>query len=292
MRRRETTLLIATFLLPAGGLYALLVLYPMARAFYIALFAWRGVSVHKEWVGLENFAEIFRDEVFWMSLKHNFFILGVSSVVILGLGLFLAVALSRRRRDAHFFRLVYLFPNVMSVVAISVLWSFLYHPQMGLINGLLRLLGREGRTWLGDPATALPAVTVTYLWSVLGFYIVLFLAGILSIPRDLYDAAKIDGAGEVATFRHVTFPLLWEPLKLAVIFLLINALNVFSLVFIMTNGGQPSRHTEVILTYLYEQAFDNSNFGYATAIGAVLFVLIFGLSQVLLRLMRRETVEF
>lgn len=292
MRRREIVLLIVTFLLPAGGLYVLFVLYPMLQAFYIALFAWRGVSMRKDWVGLENFAEIFQDEVFWMSLKHNFFILGVSSVVILGLGLFFAVALSRCRRGAHFFRLVYLFPNVMSVVAVSVLWSFIYHPQMGLINGLLRLFGKEGRTWLGDPATALPAVTSTYLWYVLGFYIVLFLAGILSIPRDLYDAAKIDGAGEMATFRHVTLPLLWEPLKLAVIFLLINALNVFALVFIMTNGGQPSRHTEVILTYLYEQAFDNSNFGYATAIGAVLFVLIFGLSQLLLRLMRRETIEF
>lgn len=295
--RRERTGLIVAFLLPAGALYGLFVLYPMARAFYISLFYWRGLSPRREWAGLDNFRHLLKDGIFWQALQHNGFILGVSAVAILVFGLFFAVALSRRLRGTEFFRFVYLFPNVMSVVAVGVLWSFIYHPrpEMGLVNGALRSLGLEhlARPWLGDPQAVLPSVAVTYLWATLGFYIVLFLAGIKTIPPDLYDAARIDGAGEWAAFWRVTLPLLWETLKLGVVFVIINALNLFALVYVMTNEGHhPDRHPEVLLTYLYEQAFKNSDFGYGTAIGAVLFLLIFGVSLLSLRLMRREVVEF
>ncbi len=293
MTRRERHLAIFVFLAPAAALYGVFVLFPMAQAFYVALFQWRGVSLHRQWVGLANFGRLFTDDaVFRQCLAHNLAFTCASLAIMLPIALFFAVMLSQKSRLSDFYRAVYLFPNVISIVAVAVLWYFVYHPTSGLVNPLLEFLrmGKLARAWLGDPATALAAVIVTSFWYSIGFYVVLLLAGIQSVPRSYYEAAEIDGATGWQSFRHVTIPLIWEVLRLAVVYMVIHTLNIFGLVWIMTAGG-PSNHTETLLTYLYRLAFEESNFGYATALGVVVFFIVLGLTLLMNRLMRREVVE-
>ena len=294
MIKRERYVAIAVFLAPAVLLYAGFFLLPMAQAFYVALFRWRGVSMNKEFVGVENFRKLLTgDPIFWQCLSHNLTFLIVSLVVIIPLALLFAVALSGRLRGSQTYRAIYLFPNVISIVAVAALWSFIYHPTFGILNALLKSVGLErlATGWLGEPKTALPCIIATSIWYSLGFYVVLLLAGVQSIPRSFYEAAWIDGAGGWHAFRHITIPLVWEILKLAIVYLVIHTVNIFGLVWVMTEGG-PNFHTETLLTYLYRQAFVQSNFGYATALGVVVFVIIFAISIATNRLMKRETVEY
>lgn len=315
MLKRDKNLTTIAFLLPAALLYAGFFLFPMAQAFYIAMFRWRGLSMNRQFVGLDNFRELlFHDPIFWKALQHNLIFMIVSLMVIIPVALLIAVALSKKVRGSQAYRAVFLFPNIISVVAVAVLWSFIYHPRMGILNAFLKIILRwsadhpcmgiltallniidlekyASTGWLGEPSTALNALIATTIWYSMGFYIVLFLAGVQSIPQTFYEAASIDGASNWQSFRHVTLPLVWEILKMAIVYLIIHTLNIFGLVFIMTDGG-PDNHTEVMLSYLYRLAFEESNFGYATALGVVAFMLIFIISITSIRLMRREVVEY
>lgn len=281
------------FLAPAVILYGVFFVLPMAQAFYYSLFRWRGLSQHKDFIGAQNFRELAGDPIFWMALKHNLTFLVASVLIVIPLALFFAYVISRKVRGASSYRAVFLFPNIISIVAVAVLWSFVYNMQFGLLNAFLKEVGFERLTagWLGEPRTALPAVIATSIWYSLGFYIVLFLAGIQSIPPSFYEAASIDGASQLQSFRHVTIPLLWEILKLGVVYLIIHTMNVFGLVWVMTEGG-PSNHTETMLTYLYRKAFAESQYGYGTALGVVVFILILGIALSSIRAMKREVVEY
>ena len=265
----------------------------MAQAFYFSLFRWRGLSQHKDFIGTQNFAQLAGDPIFWMALKHNSTFLVAGMLITLPLALFFAYVISRKVRGASSYRAVFLFPNIISIVAVAVLWSFIYNMQFGLLNAFLKQVGLEQFTagWLGEPRTALPAVIATGIWYSLGFYIVLFLAGIQSIPPSFYEAASIDGANQLQSFRHITIPLLWEILKLALVYMVIQTMNVFGLVWVMTEGG-PSNHTETMLTYLYRKAFAESQYGYGTALGVVVFILVLGIALTSIRAMKREVVEY
>lgn len=293
MHKRDKYITISVFLGPAVVLYGIFFVLPMAQAFYYSLFRWRGLSQHKDFIGIQNFRELAGDPIFWMALKHNLTFLVASVLIVIPTALFFAYILSRKVKGASSYRAVFLFPNIISIVAVAVLWSFVYNMQFGILNSLLKGIGLERLTtgWLGEPRTALPAVIVTSIWYSLGFYIVLFLAGLQSIPPSFYEAASIDGANQWQSFRHVTIPLVWEILKLGVVYLIIQAMNVFGLVWIMTEGG-PSNHTETMLTYLYRKAFAESQYGYGTALGVVVFVMVLGIALTSIRAMKRETVEY
>lgn len=294
MSRRERLTAICTFLLPAISIYAVFFLYPIAQAFYVSLFRWSGLSQNREFVGLDNFHRLFTDDpVFWMSMKHNLIFLVSSIILVIPLALFFAVILARKIRGAGIYRAVYLFPNMISLVAVGVLWTFIYHPVFGILNAALKTVGISGPNdgWLGSSVTALPAVILVNIWYSLGFYVILFLAGIQSIPISYYEAASLDGATNWLSFRHVTIPLLWDVLRLGIVYITINSMAVFGLVWVMTEGG-PGNHTDTLLTYLYRQAFQDSNFGYATAIGVVAFVLILILVIASSRFMKREEVQY
>ncbi len=284
---------IALFLAPAVILYAAFFVTPMAQAFYYSLFRWRGLSQNKVFVGLGNFHDLFQDPVFWMALKNNLTFLASYLCISIPLALFFAYMLSRKVRGASTYRAVFLFPDIISIVAVAVLWSFVYNMQFGLLNSFLKAvhLGNYTSGWLGEPKTALPAVIATGIWYQLGFYIVLFLAGIQSIPTSFYEAAAIDGANQWQSFRHVTIPLLWEILKLGIIYVIIQTMNVFGLVWVMTEGG-PSNHTETMLTYLYRKAFYQSQYGYGTAVGVIVFLLVLSIALISTRAMKREVVEY
>lgn len=293
MIERENRGAVVTFLAPAVLLYAVFFLIPMARAFYIALFRWRALSPDKQFVGLQNFQWLAGQDEFRQALLHNLVFLVASFVIIIPVALLLSSFLARKVKGAGTYRSIFLFPNMISIVAIATLWSFVYHPTFGMLNMLLKSIGCAKMIptlgWLGDPKTTLPSIIGADIWYSLGFYIVLFLAGMQSISQSYYEAASIDGANGWQQFRFVTIPLLWEILRLGIVYLIIHTINVFGLVWVMREDG---KYCETVLTYLYRTAFVFNEYGRATAIGVVVFVIVFGLSLLSMRLMKRETVEY
>jgi N-acetylglucosamine transport system permease protein len=300
--RHGKRLFVLTFILPPLALYALFVISPYIQTFQIAMTDWRGLTPEYRFVGLDNFATLLKDRHVWNALKNNAILLVVLPVVTIALGLFFASMLSiggRRRsagvqavRGSALYRVVYFFPQVLSVAVIGLLWKEMYAPD-GLVNGMLRGIGLAGfaRSWLGYPGTALCCILTVMVWSNVGFYIVLFTAGIDSIPRDIYEAALLDGADRLTILLRLTVPLLWDTIQVAWVYLAILALDGFALVQIITNGG-PWFSSDVIGLRLYNTAFDELKFGYASAIGVVMFFLTLSVAVLLLRLTRRERIEF
>ena len=264
---------------------------------YIAFTKWRGLRKAPEFIGFENFYDLLikrgGDEHFWNALSHNTIYLVVLPIAYFGLcPIFSFYDYAKGTRGSNFYRVTFFFPQVMSVVAIGILWSFVYHPTIGILSSFLKLLGIENPpVWLGDPNTALWAIVAVTVWQAAGFYMVIFMAGMQSIPTSFYEAAALDGANRANIFFKITFPLLWETTRSALVFIVIGAMNMFGITFTMTQGG-PDRATDVLATLLYEEAFLHSRFGYATAIAMLYFVIVMILSFVLMRLTRRQTIEF
>ena len=288
--------LIVPFLAPAILLYFVFVLWPYLQSFYVALTDWRGVSANRRFVGLSNFNRLIHDPDFWNALRHNGALLIFLPIVTLTLALLFAALFTQGGRGvpaANFYRVVFFFPQVMAVTIIGILWAFVYHPSAGLVNNFLRLVGAGGlqRTWLGDQATALWAVAAVVVWQAVGFYMLLFLSGIQSIPTTYYEAAVIDGANRWTMFWRITFPLLWDNIQVALVYIGIGALDMFTLVQVMTEGG-PNKATDVVARYMYATAFQYAQFGYATAIGVALLFMTLTLSVLTLTLTRRERIEF
>ena len=291
MNRNKYSLIIP-FLTPALLLYGVFVLYPYSQAMYIAFTKWRGLRKEPSFVGLKNFKKLIEDDHFWNALLHNGIYLTVLPILTLSFALFLAFMISRKVRFSNFYRVTFFFPQVMSVVAIGILWSFVYHPTIGILNSFLKAIGiASPPAWLGDPQTALIAIIAVTVWQAVGFYMVLFMAGMQSIPESFYEAAAIDGATSVIMFFKITLPLLWETMRTASVYICIGALNMFGITYTMTQGG-PDRATDVLATLLYEEAFTNSKFGYSTAIAMTLFVIVMAVSFLLMALSRRDVIEY
>ena len=281
-------------LVPALALHVVFVLSPYAQAFYLSLTDWTGVAGEAHFVGADNYARLGRDELFLDAVRNNAVMLAVVPLATIALGLFLASMLhgGGRRRSAY--QIVYFFPQLLSLVVIGVLWQFVYNPNTGLLNGALRAVGLAGlaRSWLAEPALALPAVMAVLVWSSVGFYMVLFSAAIDAIPKELFEAALLDGATRFATFRRVTLPLVRDTVQVAFVYLGIAALDGFAVVQVMTVGpGGPDGATEVIGLSLYRSAFTYGRFGYASAMGVALFFATLTLAVLALRAGRKERVE-
>ena len=290
--------LIIPFLLPALVLYGTFVLFPYAQAIYVSLTEWRGYSPNKPWVGLDNYQRAWEDERLRDALSRNGQILIVLPLVTIAIALTFAALFTQGTnaiKGAGFYRIVFFFPQVISAVIVGMLWSYVYHPNIGLLNGVLGAVGLDSleRAWLGNPTTILWAIVAVMVWSSVGFYMVIYIASMQSIPTSFYEAAVLDGANRWTSFKDITFPLIWETLRTTLIYIGIIALDAFVLVQVMTGGGVGSgRRAEVAALYLYTQAFDRNRWGYASAIGVILLILTLILSVVIMRLTRRETYEF
>jgi N-acetylglucosamine transport system permease protein len=288
-------------LVPALVLHVVFVLSPYAQAFYLSLTDWTGVAGAAHFVGWDNFARLGGDSLFLDAVRNNAVMLAVVPLVTIGLGLFLASMLHLGGRGGRrgiaggsAYQIVYFFPQLLSLVVVAVLWQFIYNPNTGLLNGALRATGLGGlaRSWLAEPRLALPAVMAVLIWSSVGFYMVLFSAAIDGIPKELFEAALLDGAGGWATFRRVTLPLVRDTVQVAFVYLGIIALDGFAVVQIMTVGpGGPDGATEVIGLSLYRTAFSYGKFGYASSMGVALFFATLTLAVLALRAGRRDRVE-
>lgn len=289
-RRLRKPVLIAGFLAPALILYATFVLGPYLQAGYISLTDWRGFSPRMSFVGLANYTNLLQDQLFWTGLRHNLVLLLTVPVLTLLLGLFFASMLNVYRigrgvAGSQFYRSIYFFPQILPIAVTAILWQFVYTPRSGLLN---TILGTD-HAWLGDPRTALGAVIAVMVWGGVGFYVVLFSAGMQAISREIYEAAELDGASPLMTFRHITLPLLRRTIQVGLVYLTIGALDGFALIQIMTVGpGGPDNSTEVIALTLYRRAFTDGSFGYASAMGVVLLVLTLALALITNRITRRH----
>jgi len=225
-----------------------------------------------EWIGLQNYVDMFNEELFWQALRVSAIYSVVSVPLGLLAGLFLAVLLNRKMRGVTFFRSVYYLPTVISGVGVAMLWRWLFNAEFGIINVLLGNVGIEGPAWLLDKNWALPALIITSLWSVGGTTLI-FLAGLQGIPQELYEAAEIDGAGRYNQFRNITLPLLSNVTFFNLVLGIIGALQVFTDAFVITRGG-PNHATLFLSVYLYQHGFLYLNMGYAAAIAWVMFIIV------------------
>lgn len=293
MKQRGRTTFIVGFLAPALLLYGLFVVWPMADAFRIALYDWSGLSRKTTYVGLENVQRLFKDEVFRKALFNNFWMLAVGMAAIFLIGMMVAHAMKGGGRIAGALRSVVLFPQVISLVAVAIIWKFLYNPSIGLVPPALGAMGADDwrKAILSNSATALPAVMIAFLWYALGFYILLFSTGLRAIPEEVIEAAELDGSHGLHRFWKVTWPMLWSVKRTAAVYVVINVMNVFALCYLMTPDGGPDRATEVMLTYLYQKGFKDSEFGYATALAAANFVVAMLLAGVLMFIFRKNPTE-
>ncbi|ACT00432.1 binding-protein-dependent transport systems inner membrane component [Paenibacillus sp. JDR-2] len=274
--RTRRTLFIIACLLPGLLLFTLFKVYPTIQIFQKSMFLWTGLSDKPKYIGFRNYTDMFHDDTFLLSLRNTGFLMLVVPVVTIIAALINASILTRSKlKERGFYRTVFFFPSILSFVVIAILWSFIYHPTMGFVNSGLDLLGLHSwaKPWLGDQKTVLWALAVTLIWQAAGYYMVMFMAGIDSISPDLYEAAELDGATRIQQFFRITIPMLWEIIRVTIIFSINGVLSIsFIIVSVMTGGG-PDRHSEVVMTYLYSQAFTNSNFGYAMAIGVFIFII-------------------
>ncbi|KAF4408300.1 MULTISPECIES: carbohydrate ABC transporter permease [Streptomyces] len=272
------------YLLPAFILYAVFLLFPLCQTIWLSFVHWDGLTVATE-AGLDNYRDLFRDPVLRDSFLHALALLVFYAALPVAIGLLLASVLSRFRvRGMTFFRTVLFLPQVLAMVVVAVAWRSILAPD-GLLNDLLRTVGLEGltRSWLGDYTWALPAVGAVGTWVETGLCLVLFLAGTQRIPRELYEAARMDGAGAVREFFAVTLPGLRAEIAVALTLTMIAGLRNFDLIYITTGGG-PGTSTSVPAYQVYHRAFEINEVGSAAAVGVGLTVLIFVLTVAVTRL--------
>jgi ABC-type sugar transport system permease subunit len=278
------------FVLPAFLLYAVFMIYPFVQSIYFTFIEWNGADPVKTWVGLDNYRELVRDDLFWKALRHNVTWVIIGTVSPMVIGMLLAMLLWTRPKGFTLFRTVFFMPQVLSSVVIALVWSWVYNPIFGLLNKSLDAVGLESvsRGWLGDPDFALYAVLGAAIWAEIGFVFVVFLAGLQNVSRDLLEAATLDGANIWQRFRNVTIPQMANVINVVTALLLIGGFAVFDIVVAMTPDGGVNNSTEVIATYAYSQAFTLNRVGYASTLSLVMTVITLVASVLFILLRERN----
>jgi multiple sugar transport system permease protein len=258
---------------------------PILFSLVMSLTNWTGLT-SREFIGLQNFVTMFsQDRLFWIALKNTFYY-GIASVALGTIGALLAaMLLNQKVPGTSIFRTLFYLPSVTAGVAIAIMWIWMFNPQVGIINYLLSLIGIKGPGWLSSQTWAMPALILMSLWGI-GANMIIILAGLQGIPEQLYEAAKIDGAGKFTEFRHVTIPMLSPVLFFVVLVSVIDSFQVFTNVYVMTRGG-PGTATLVYIMHLYLNAFEYQKMGYAAALAWVLFAIIMILTLIQLKASNR-----
>ncbi|HBJ80818.1 MULTISPECIES: carbohydrate ABC transporter permease [Pseudothermotoga] len=265
--------------------------YPMIYAFYISFTNWNIISPVKKFVGIENYVKIFQDEVFRISLFNTlkYVILGVPVVIILSLGL--ALLLNNITKFQSLYRLVYVIPYITPLVAVSWVWRWMYQrPPIGVINNFLSAIGLPTGTFLSDTAQALPSIVATTVWVELGYCVIIFLAGLQTIPKEYIEAARIDGANRRQVLVRITIPLLNPVIVFLTVMETIIFLRIFTQVYNMTDQGSggPLNSTKPLVLYIYQKAFKSFEMGTASAATTILFLIILGITVLQLRVLNKK----
>ena len=290
-RKRERNLFILVCLLPALILFFTFLIYPTIQVFRMSMFKWGGFSNNQQFVGFDNFKILWADENFFRTIQNTILLIVVVTLFTVVLAVLFAAILSTEKiRGNNFFRIIFYIPNILSIVVIAGIFAAIYDPKAGLLNAVLP--EAWNKLWLGDQSIVIYSLAFALIWQAIGYYMVMYMAGMANIPASLYEAADLDGAGKIGKFFNVTLPLIWNSIRTTLTFFIISTINLsFLLVQILTDGG-PDGSTEVFLSYMFKQAYTNSSYGYGMAIGVVIFIFSFGLSGIVSHITKRDILEY
>jgi len=260
-------------IIPALVIYCLFSIIPIFISFYYSFMSWNGFSA-MEFIGLANFIEIFQDNIFWLSVRNNIFVVLASVFGQIPIALCLALLLNRKVKAAKFFRTIGFMPVVISTVVISITWKMIYNSEYGMINNFLELIGLGfiKQNWLGDPDTVMIAICVTIIWQFVGLYFIIFLSALQTVPQEILEAADLDGSTEWTKTRYIILPYIRNIILVAVVLCISGSLKTFDLIYVMTSGG-PAHSSEVMATYMYDKTFGGLRYGYGSAISVLIFVV-------------------
>ncbi|HZG83709.1 sugar ABC transporter permease [Paenibacillus sp.] len=269
-------------LLPAIAIYVLFVFVPVVWSAYYGFYDWPGIG-DKRFIGFANYVEIFHDPIFWRALKNNLLFVLASVFGQVPLALVLAIVLHKSNLVQRFLRSAVFIPMVLSTVVIGMIWQYIYHPQIGILNSLLDSLGLSGwkLQWLSDPNIAIFSLMPPLIWSFVGLYLIIFASAFQNIPGEIHDAALIDGAEGARKLFSITIPMIWTTIQVAIVLCISGSLKSFDLVYIMTKGG-PAHATELLATYMYNSTFTSYRYGFGSAISTsivLISLLLIGTSQ-------------
>ncbi|AFH48899.1 ABC-type sugar transport system permease subunit [Ignavibacterium album JCM 16511] len=267
------------FLTPAIGAIFIFFFIPVIAAFIISftdfdIYTLGDISTLR-FIGLDNYSKLLKDELFWTALKNTFYFVLVAGPLSIAVSLSVALLLnSKLTKFKSLFRLAYFLPVVTTLVAVAIVWRFIYHPNFGILNFFLGLLGINPIDWLGDPFWAMPSIIILAVWKNFGYNMIIFIAGLQNIPEELYEAADIEGANAFRKFIHITLPMLAPTTLFVSIITMIGYFQLFAEPYVMTQGG-PLNKTLSIVQYMYQEGFRWWNMGYSASIAFILFVIIF-----------------
>lgn len=264
---------IALALLPALLLFLVFVIIPVFWSAYYGFFNWKGLGEAK-FIGLGNYNEILHDRIFWRALRNNLIIVASSLIGQIPIALILAIMLLKNSFFSRLIRSAVFMPMVLSTVVVGLIWGYIYHPQFGLANKVLEIIGLESwtRAWLSDPKFNMLAISIPINWSNIGPYLVIFIAALQNISPEVNDAAQIDGATRWKKLILVTLPMIWGTVVVTMVLCISGSLKAFDHVIVMTGGG-PAQSTELLATYMYNNTFDVYRYGYGSAVSTMIMII-------------------
>ncbi|GFH93699.1 sn-glycerol-3-phosphate transport system permease protein UgpA [Lachnospiraceae bacterium] len=295
-RGRARSVFIGVCVTPAVILFIIFMLIPTINVFKMSLYKWGGYSNNKTFVGLNNFKILMEDMNFFRSFQNTILLIICVTIVTMAFALVFAAILSREKiKGQNFYRIVFYIPNILSVVVISAIFSAIYDPNNGLLNSIIGIFRGNGKPpilWLGEQKLVIYSLAIAMIWQAIGYYMVMYMASMASVPESLYESANLEGAGRVQQFFSITLPLIWTNVRTTLTFFVISSINLSFLFVKALTGGGPDGATEVFLSYMYKQAYTNSSYGYGMAVGVVVFLFSFGLSALINFVTKREPLEF
>jgi len=294
-KSKARSVFIGVCVAPAVILFIIFMLVPTFNIFKMSLYKWGGFSNSKEFIGLNNFKTLLADTKFLRTFQNSILLVVCVTVITISFSLIFAAIISREKiKGENFFRIIFYIPNILSIVIISAIFSAIYDPTNGLLNSVLGIFRGEKDPilWLGDQKIVIFSLVIALVWQAIGYYMVMYMASMASIPASIYESADLEGANHIQQFFSITLPLIWTNIRTTLSFFVISTINLsFQLVKVLTNGG-PDGATDVFLSYMYNQAYTNSSYGYGMAIGVVVFLFSFGLAAVISFVTKREPLEF
>ena len=277
---------------PAVILFTIFMVVPTFNVFRLSLFQRSTFNPNEVFIGLENFRMLMRDATFIRSMQNMLLLIVMVTICTMGTALIFAGILTREKlKGLDFFRIVFYIPNILSVVVISGIFSAIYDVERGLLNSILNLFGQNGILWKGEQHVILSLV-IAMVWQAIGYYMVMYMASMSAVPGSLYESAGLDGADRVTQFFQITIPLIWTNIRTTLTFFIISTINMAFLFVSAMTGGGPNNASNVALLYMYNQKNLGGGYGYAMAIGVVIFLVSFGLSALVNKATEREVLEF
>ena len=277
---------------PAVILFAIFMGVPTFNVFRLSLFKRSTFNPQETFVGLKNFEMLLRDATFIRSMQNMLLLIVLVTIFTMGTALLFAGILTREKlKGQDFFRIVFYIPNILSVVVISGIFSAIYDVDKGLLNSILHLFGREGVLWKGEQHV-ITSLVIAMVWQAIGYYMVMYMSSMAAVPDSLYESAGLDGASRSAQFFQITIPLIWTNIRTTLTFFIISTINMAFLFVSAMTGGGPNNASNVALLYMYNQKNLGGGYGYAMAIGVVIFLVSFGLSALVNKVTEREVLEY